>query len=65
VKVENRAICCRVPAAAFDISSSLVPVTTKPGPTISNPSNVLPTFARPRSSAGMVTSRKYFSVVKA
>jgi hypothetical protein len=39
-------------------------VTTNEGPTISKPSIVLPALARPRASAGMVTSRRYFSVVK-
>ena len=41
-----------------------MPVTTKLGPTISKPSIVLPALARPRSSAGIVTSRRYRSVVK-
>ena len=41
-----------------------MPVTTNMGPVISKPSIVLPALARPRSSAGSVTSRRYFSVVK-
>ncbi|CAB4814086.1 unannotated protein [freshwater metagenome] len=49
---------------AAAISALSVPVTTKLGPTISKPSMVLPALARPRASAGMVTSRRYFSVVK-
>ncbi len=42
----------------------MLPVTTKLGPQISKPSSVLPAFSRPSSSAGRVTSRRYFSVVK-
>ncbi len=51
-------------AAAASICSSLVPVTTNDGPMISKPSIVLPALARPRSRAGIVTSRRYRSVVK-
>ena len=47
------------------MASSVSPVTTKPGPTNSKSARVRPDFSRPRSTAGMVTSRRYLSVLKA